>query len=222
MSKGENTIMQNNLKRRGLSFLLILAMLFVSFAVMLPVATSADPAEFDDEGVQTLSSFNLQNDADTDLRFLFTICRLDYDEVGFVFSKSVAEPTTSTGYKVSVDTVYTTVMANGAPIEAPAGRYYVAVKMNDVPRSYFDGTLYVRPYVVDGGVTRYDDVAITTICKAAGHNSHTVDDLAHGMKSGTAAMNVVGTKIGHCSVCNLDGVTQYDATTSLEYKKWVG
>ena len=65
--------MQNNAKRRGLSFLLILAMLFVSFAVIIPVATSADPAEFADFGVQKLAALNLANDEDTDLRFVFTI-----------------------------------------------------------------------------------------------------------------------------------------------------
>ena len=211
-------------KRRTLSVLLVLALLIVAVAVIVPIMTSADPAEIDDFGYQTLSAFDLTADADTDLRFVFTVGKLDYTEVGFVISKTNSTPTVGGAncYKAGTDTVYSTITADGTPIPAGDGRYWVAVKLTDIPRSYFDGSFYLCAFVTDGEGTRYSDVASFTVCTAAGHLAHTVDDLSHGMKSGTAAMNVVGTKTGYCDICKLDNVTQYDATTSLEYKKWTG
>ena len=215
--------MQKLTKRRGIAIMLILAMLIVATAVILPIVTAADPAEFDDVGYQTLSALDLADDEDTDLRFFFTIGKLTYDEVGFVFSKSNATPTVGGAncYKKSIGTVYSTITANGTPMAAPAGRYYVAVKMTDIPHAYFDGSLYVRPYVIDGGETKYDDAQTLTVCSADGH-THVIRELKHEMIGGTAAMNVVGTKVGYCAGCKLDNVTQYDATTSLEYKRWAG
>ena len=216
--------MHKFLKGKGLAILLTLAMMIVAVAVIVPITTAADPAEIQDFQYQTLSSFTLASDEDTDIRFVFTIGKLDYTEVGFVVSKSNSTPTIGGAncYKAGTETVYSTITADDTPIPAPAGRFWVAVKLTDIPRSYFDGSLYVRAFVTDGEGTRYSDASAFTVCVAAGHLAHTIDDLAHGMKSGTAAMNVVGTKIGHCSVCNLDNVTQYGATTSLEYKKWIG
>ena len=126
--------MQNNAKRRGLSFLLILAMLFVSVAVVLPVATSADPAEFADFGVQEVASLDLAGDEDTDLRFVFTIGSLDYTEVGFVFSKTNAAPTIDGDacYKKAVTAVHSRIVADGDTLTADSGRFWVAVKMTDV------------------------------------------------------------------------------------------
>ena len=212
--------MQNNAKRRGLSFLLILAMLFVSVAVVLPVATSADPAEFADFGVQKLASLDLAGDEDTDLRFLFTVGSLDYTEVGFVFSKTNAAPTIDGDacYKKAVTAVHTSIVADGNTLTADPGRFWVAVKMTDVPHAYFDGALYVRPFVTDGEGTRYADAALTSVCKAAGH-VHTIDEFEHQRTGGTAALDVAGTIVGTCPGCNLE-VTFNDAKSAVESQKW--
>ena len=211
-------------KRRTLSVLLVLALLIVAVAVIVPIMTSADPAEIDDFGYQTLSAFDLTADADTDLRFVFTVGKLDYTEVGFVISKTNSTPTVGGAncYKAGTDTVYSTITADGTPIPAGDGRYWVAVKLTDIPRSYFDGSFYLCAFVTDGEGTRYSDVASFTVCTAAGHLAHTVSNLDQNMIGGTAAMNVVGTKIGYCDVCKLDNVTEYDATTEIEFQKWTG
>ena len=114
--------MHNPHKRRNLSILLVLALLIVAVAVIVPIAVFAtsDPElpEIDDFGYQTLSAFNLANDADTDLRFVFTVGKLDYTEVGFVISKTNSTPTVGGAncYKAGTDTVYSTITADGTPI----------------------------------------------------------------------------------------------------------
>ena len=216
--------MHKSMKKWGVPLLLVLAILIAGVVTIATVVGSADPAEIQDFGVQHLAALDLPNDDETDLRFVFTIGKLDYEEVGFVISKTNSTPAIDVPgcYKATTDTVYYSITADSVTTVAGAGRHWVAIKLTDIPRSYFDGTLYVRAFVKDGEDPRYSDVASTTICLEAGHTAHTINDLAHGMKSGTAAMNVVGTKVGYCSVCKLDNVTQYGATTSLEYKKWVG
>lgn len=213
--------MQNNAKRRGLSFLLILAMLFVSIAVMIPVATSAD-GEFADVGVQKLAALDLAEDDETVLRFLFTIGSLDYEEVGFVFSKTNATPTVGGDgcIKKEVTTVHTSIVADGDTLTADPGRYWVAVKMTEIPHEYFDGALYARPYVKDNEGTRYADAVSTTVCTVAGH-VHQVRELKQEMTGGTASLMNVGTKIGTCAGCNLE-VTISGVKTQLEFKKFVG
>ena len=212
--------MNHKTNRKGLSLLLILAMLFVGISVLLPVAVSADPAEIDDVGYQTLSDLDLADDEDTDLRFFFTIGKLTYDEVGFVFSKSNATPTIDGAncYKKSVDTVYSTITANGTPMAAGTGRYWAAVKMTNIPHAYFDGSLYVRPYVIDGGVTNYDNAQSLTVCLAKGH-THEIDEFKHERTGGTATLEAQGTMIGHCAGCNLD-VTINNVKSEIESRKW--
>ena len=83
--------------RKALSLLLLFAMLIVSVAALLPTVASADPvgdhaSDIQDFSYQTLSSAN-PDDANTDLRFMFTVGSLDYDAVGFVFSTSDSAPT---------------------------------------------------------------------------------------------------------------------------------
>ena len=186
--------MQNKTKARSISLLLILAMLIVCVAVLLPVATAAEPAsahsgEIERFGVQTLTALDLAGDVDTDLRFVFTVGSLAYDEVGFVFSKTNASPTIGGDgcVKKATTTVYSAILASGTPDPAGDGRYWVAVKLTDIPHAYFDGALYVRPYVDDGEV-RYGDAMNTTVCSAAEHK-HSPQLLP-----------------GHCDGCNLDGV----------------
>ena len=212
--------MQSKMNRKGFWLLLTLAVLIVAASVLVAVAISADqePAEFTEFGYQTLSNLDLPNDEDTALRFYFKINNLDYTEVGFVLSKTNSTPTIGGAncYKAGTDTVYSTINAGGEPMVAGEGHYWVAVKMTNIPRSYFDGPIYVSAFVIDGEGTRYSDPESITVCVAAGHETHTVS-LQY---SGTASMTNAGTKIGYCSECNLDNVTQYDVQNTSEGKMW--
>ena len=116
-----------HIQHRSVAFLLIFAILTVSVVSLLPVATAADPVgdyagDMQDFGWQTLSDAN-QTDASTDLRFLFTIGSLDYDEVGFIFSKTNDDPTINGDgcVKRATTTVYGSVTADGKAIPAPEG-----------------------------------------------------------------------------------------------------
>lgn len=206
--------------KKVLSLLLVLAMLTLLFSALLPVAVSAEPmsvndGEIEDFGCQTLAALDLPNDEDTDLRLLFTVGSLDYDEVGFVLSKSVAVPTIGEDgcHKVPTTTVYRSIMADGKTENASDGRYWVVVKLTDVPHAYFDGAIYVRPYVTDGEITRYAAAASFTVCSAAGHLHEVTDE---NMTGGTATLVTAGTKIGHCAACNLDVTLTDVKTTGIE------
>ncbi|MBR5043703.1 MAG: hypothetical protein IKX66_00020, partial [Clostridia bacterium] len=213
-------------KGRGLALLLILATLIALTAVILPIVASATPdpelPEIGDFGVQQLTDLNLADADKTDLRFVYTIGKKEYDEVGFVFSKSNPVPTINGDkcYKKDVGTVYHTITADHTPVEAGAGRYWVAVKMNDVPHAYFDGALYVRAFVIDGEGTRYSSAKAFTVCSVDGH-THVIEneDLTETVD---AALDHPSARIGHCNGCNLDNVAQYGETADLEFKKWVG
>ena len=157
--------MQKNVKRRGLSLLLIVAMLFVAISVLIPVVTSATPDEIDDVGVQALSDFSV-SDVSTDLRFMFSINSLEYVEVGFVFSKTNTNPTVggTKCYKKTVNTVYRSIMSGGTPVTPESGNlYWVAVKLTEIPNEYYGGMLYARPFVIDGAGTRYADAVSTNV-----------------------------------------------------------
>ncbi len=214
--------MHKFLKGKGLAILLTLAMMIVAVAVIVPIATAADPAEIQDFQYQTLSALNLAGDADTDLRFVFTVGKLDYTEVGFVVSKSNSTPTIGGAncYKAGTTTVYSTITADSTQIPAPAGRFWVAIKLTDIPHAYFDGSLYVRAFVTDGEGTRYSDVSGFTVCVAAGH-THTIDEFEHQRTGGTAALDVAGTIIGNCPGCNLE-VTFNDVKAGVENQHWIG
>ena len=153
--------------KRSVSFLLLLAMLTISVAALLPTATLADgPATTDDIqnfGCQTLSNFAV-SDVSTSLRFVFTVGSTDYSSAGFVFSKTVAAPTVGAAGCADYSTtkVYSAIRAGGELQNAGDGRYWVAVELQNIPRSYFDGSLYVRAFVVDGGVYKYSSSTIDT------------------------------------------------------------
>ena len=159
-------------KPRTLTSVLILAaVVALALVLLFTVRGKADePGEIANFSYQTLSELDLAGDADTDLRFLFTVGSLSYDEVGFVFSKTNQLPTVG-GYgcgKKATTTVYNSIIANGTPQSAGENRWWVAVKMTDIPHEYFDGTLYVRPYVDDGEI-RYGEATSITVCSAAKH-----------------------------------------------------
>ena len=160
-------------KGRALSLLLVFAMLIVSFATLLPITASAD-GEIQDFSFQTLSSAN-PNDAQTDLRFLFTIGNLDYDAVGFVFSTSNATPVAGTDATYSTTNAYSAITANSEPIAAPTGRWWVAVALSDIDLANFETNIYVRPYVKTGEVYTYGATASIDVCTAL-----TVDKVAAG------------------------------------------
>lgn len=148
---------------RALSLLLIVAMLTLLFAALLPVAVSADPADdIQDFGYQTSKNFSVGREK-TELRFVFTVGSLGYDEVGFVFSfedfGNVATPTVDGDgcYKVGSTTVYRSITADGKTVDAPAGRYWVGAKVTEIPQDQFCSWIYVRAFVTLGGETSYSD-----------------------------------------------------------------
>ena len=152
-------------KRRVTSLLLVLAMLVVSVVSLLPMTASAE-GEIQDFSYQTLSSAN-PNDANTDVRFLFTIGTLDYDSVGFVFSTSNATPVAGVDSTYSTTVVHSTVTANGTPLYAGSGRWWVSVKLSEIPLAHFEDTIYVRPYVKTGEEYTYGaEVGTLTDCEA--------------------------------------------------------
>lgn len=204
--------MQSKMNRKGLWLLLTLAVLIVAVSVIVTVATAADPAqepeeEFSELYVQTLSDLNLSANQSTSLRFLFKINKLNYDEVGFVFSKTVFNPTYDLDgcYTYKTESVHGSVWANGELLSAGTGYYWVVVKMNQIPRSYFDGTIYVRGFVKDGEEIRYTDPSPITVCTAKDH-THTVTGV---YTTEPATLLSPEKRIGTCSVCGLSNVTQY-------------
>ncbi len=204
-------------KRRTLPFLLLFALLIVSVAVLLPIVASAagtpaNDGEIEDFSYQTLTGADVKNDADTDLRFLFSINNLDYDAVGFVFSKSddpVKADTPNVNYTASTK-AYRSVTANGNAIPAPTGRFWVAVQLSDIPHANFADYLYIRPYVEDGSGVRYGETKRINVCEALGH--------VHEIKNptGTATLLNPGTRCGDCAACGLTGITELDVRAAVD------
>lgn len=211
--------MKNRTTKRGVASLLILfAMLFVGVAGLLPTLASADPApaaaggEIEDFFYQTLIGADVKDSVKTDLRFLFSVGSLAYDAVGFVFSTSDSDPvkadTPKVNYK-SVTKVYGAVTANGDERPAPAGRYWVAVKLTDIPHDSFATYIYVRPFVQDGSGTRYGETKRINVCEALGH--------VHEIKNptGTATLLSAGTRCGNCEACGLYDITEEDVYAAV-------
>ena len=148
--------------KRGVTTLLLLALLIVTVAIVLPIVASAAGAsansgEIEDFAYQTLTGADVTVDEPTDLRFLFSINNLDYTAVGFVFSTSDTDPVKVDSPKAnyaSTTKVYRSVTANGNEIKAPTGRFWVAVKLSDIPHASFATYIYIRPFVQDGSGTR--------------------------------------------------------------------
>ena len=209
--------MHNRFTKRGVTTLLLLALLIVSVAIILPIVASADgtPAnggEIEDFAYQTLTGADVKNDEDTDLRFLFSINNLDYDAVGFVFSTSddpVKTGTKQSGNFTESTTVYRSVTANGEDINAPVGRFWVAVQLSDIPHASFATYVYIRPYVEDGSGTRYGETRRINVCEALGH--------VHEIKNptGTATLLTAGTRCGDCAACGLTGITELDVRAAV-------
>ncbi|MBR4335348.1 MAG: hypothetical protein IKP74_02730, partial [Clostridia bacterium] len=155
--------------KKAVSLLLILAMLTVLVAALVPFVSTADGDEIQNFGYQAPTDYSMI-DAMSNLRFVFTVSAeklAGYTSVGFVFSKTDATPSIEEGCAThSATTVYRSITADGKKQDAPDGRYWVAVKLTEIPRSYFDGTVYVRAFVTDGNGTRYSDPASISVWEA--------------------------------------------------------
>ena len=203
--------------KRGVTTLLLLALLIVTVAIVLPIVASASgtPAasgEIEDFSYQTLTGADVKNDEDTDLRFLFSINNLDYTAVGFVFSKSddpVKTGTKQSGNFTESTTVYRSVTANSTDIPAPDGRLWVAAKLSEIPHASFATYIYVRPYVEDGSGVRYGETKRINVCEALGH--------VHEIKNpeGTATLLTAGTRRGNCAVCGINNIEELDVRAAV-------
>ena len=169
-------------RTKTVSLLLILAMLTVLVAAFVPFVSTATEEEFQDFSYQTPNDYDMI-DATTTLRFLCSVPAgkvAGYSAAGFVMSKTVSNPTVGGDgcSTASTSTVYRAVTADGDKVNAPDGRFWVAVKLINIPRSYFDGTIYVRAYVTDGEGTRYSDAKTITVWGANAIEYHSNWDSA--------------------------------------------
>ena len=157
-----------SLARRAAALLILLAMLTVSVVSLIPITASADPVDYADDiqdfGYQTLLNAN-QTDETTALRAVFTIGSLDYDAVGFVFSTSNSAPEAGGVGTYSTETVHSTITVNGNALDAPDGRYWVAVALADIPTASFEDVIYIRPFIKVGENYSYIDAAAITVCQ---------------------------------------------------------
>ena len=166
--------MNKRVTARKTAAVLLLLALILGLTVALPVGVSAeDPAEITDFSYQSLTGAKLTDDS-TDLRFLFKIGSLDYEKVGFVFSKSDATPAIGDpGCGVYETTsVYGSIEAAGEPQAAGENRWWVTVKLAGIPQASFDETVYVVGFVkAEGEDPIYSEVRSLTACAALGHNA---------------------------------------------------
>ena len=163
-------------KKGALAILLVLAMVTVAFAAILPVA-AAEPepesGEIQGFGYQPSANFAVGR-ATTELRFVFTIGSLDYTKAGFVFAfesyldgtedwkdedwEAFTPEVGADGcHTVEATAAYKTINADGKAQPAPDGRWWVAVKVANIPQDEYNSWIYVRAFVTDGEGTRYSD-----------------------------------------------------------------
>lgn len=152
-------------KREGRTVLLVfLLVVFIAFLFPFFRSSAAPAEEIRDLGFQTVSGDTVDSES-TSLRFLFTVGSLDYIRVGFVFSNANAEPTVDgeNCHVYDTDKVYSAIRADGKIVPAPAGRYWVAVKIVDIPKASFGDRIYVNAFVEDGEGIRYATARNTTV-----------------------------------------------------------
>ncbi|MBP5350188.1 MAG: metallophosphoesterase, partial [Clostridia bacterium] len=162
-------------KRRSLGFAVLLAAILI-LALLIPalrVSAGEPETEIENLSFQTVKTDNVES-GETDLRFLFTVGSLDYTRVGFVFSKTNANPTEGgDGCTVrATNVVYSTVIADGETVAAPNGRYWAAIKITGIENGYFDTPIYVNAFVEDGEGVRYATATRITVCEAFGNESN--------------------------------------------------
>ena len=149
--------------KRALALLLTLALLTVSLTVLLPVAASADQ-EIQNFSYQTVVGDGVSSSS-TQLRFVFTIGKLEYIRAGFVFSLSNDNPTVGGDdcHVYDATTAYRSITADSVTTPAPDGRWWVVVKLTDIGHVSFDTTIYVSAFVQDGEGIRYETTSITVL-----------------------------------------------------------
>ena len=177
--------MQNAFVKKGVlaSVITAAAALALALVLILTFRGSADEPtdEVENFCYQTVTGDSLES-ANTSLRFLFTVGSLDYTRVGFVASRTNPDPTVGgAGCSVSETTdVYSAVRADGELIPAPAGRYWVVIKVNNVPNANFGDPIYIKPYVEDGSGVRYGAVRNLSV-----EGAFTIPELRTGIASFT-------------------------------------
>ena len=198
--------------RVWLPVVLLAAALTLALVLLFTVRGSAvEPtAEMQNFGYQTLTGLDLLKDDNTDLRFVFTIGNLDYEEVGFIVSKSVETPTYGAAncFTYTTSTAYRAITADSTSETAPDGRWWVAVKLTGIPHEYFDGSLYLRAFVKNADQDPvYSDPSLLTVCSAGGHTH-----VQAWNAEGTATLLSAGNLTGVCPGCglsvNFTGVTR--------------
>ncbi|MBR5044259.1 MAG: hypothetical protein IKX66_02820, partial [Clostridia bacterium] len=109
----------------------------------------------------------------------------------------------------STTKVYRSVTANDEEIKAPTGRFWVAVKLSDIPHAKFATYIYIRPFVQDGSGTRYGETQRINVCEALGH--------VHEIKNptGTATLLNPGTRCGNCAVCGINNIEELDVRAAV-------
>ena len=163
-------------KKKSFLLTIVFAAVLILVASLFPVfrVSAGEPeAEIADLRFQTVKNDNIES-GETALRFLFTVGSLKYTRVGFVFSKTNANPTVGGDACTVVDTtvVYSAVKADGETVEAPAGRYWAAVKIAGIENEYFDTPIYLNAFVEDGKGIRYATADRITVSKAFGNESN--------------------------------------------------
>ena len=152
--------------------LLLPVVLLLAVLTFSAIHANADEpgGEIRDFAYQSIASDTVESDA-TSLRFIFSIDSLHYIRVGFAFSKTNSSPTVGgDGCTVKYTTeVYSVIYADGNPIAATPGRYWVAVKVTGIDNDYFDAPLYVNAFVEDGSGIRYASPQKITVCEAFGN-----------------------------------------------------
>ncbi len=159
-------------KKKSFLLTVVFAAVLILVASLFPVfrVSAGEPeAEIADLRFQTVKTDNIESD-ETALRFLFTVGSLKYTRVGFVFSKTNTNPTVGGAGCTVVDTtvVYSAVIADGETVEAPAGRYWAAVKIAGIKNEHFDTPVYLNAFVEDGAGIRYATADRITVSKAFG------------------------------------------------------
>ena len=147
-------------KRIALLCLSVALCALITVVLTVTLGSADEPAaEIQNVAYQTIASDSPES-SNTDLRFLFTVGSLSYEQVGFVFSKTNENPTVGgTGCTTfATSNVHSAVRADGKRIAAPGGRFWVAVKVTGIPNASFDEPIYIRPFVNDGSEIRYSVV----------------------------------------------------------------
>lgn len=113
------------------------------------------------DGVQVRSGDTAES-ASTSVRLVSTLKGLDWQEAGYVISLSNKTPMLDgenvTAYRTQ--TVYSSIGSGEEVLTASSGYYYIALKIDNIPKASFDTEIYIRPYVKDAeGKVIYGELA---------------------------------------------------------------